>query len=94
MISNVELIKKCNGNVAKVCRMRGDIVFNLKKALNTYFKALNLNYTVSDYNNGDLRVIVKNETYTLSKLLDMYNIKHTVEQHGKFKTYCIYVFKA
>ncbi|MBR3362993.1 MAG: hypothetical protein IKG40_03605 [Bacilli bacterium] len=96
MISNTKLIQKNNGNIRKVNEERQNIVDTLKGALRSYFKGINLKATVSNYNNGDLRISVKKvnlKGYNLEKLFKSYGLKsNIVTESNNFITYCIYVF--
>ena len=92
MISNNKLIKKYNGNLLKVMRERENITDTIIKALRSYFKALNLNYGVRSYNNGDISINCKNEVFPLYKLLEKHNISFSVEKKCNLTVYRIYIF--
>lgn len=96
MISNIDLINKNGGNVRKTHIERIEIVDGLKKSLRTFFKGIGLNVTVSDFNNGDLRLVCKKTNlkgFDLLKLFETYGIKsNIVSESGNHITYVVYVF--
>lgn len=67
---------------------------DLKNAFNRYFKGLGLeNITISDYNNGDIRIIDNNCTYDLKKLFDLYGINYWIVSESKnMKVYRLNLF--
>lgn len=97
MIRNTNLIKKYNGNLLKVENKRREIIDSLKNFLRTYFKGLGLKATVSNYNNGDLRISIKKSDlkgFNLQKLFNSYGLKSNIATETEnYITYCIYVFK-
>ena len=92
--SQKEIRNFFNWDFRAIHRYYGKITDELKETFKSYFKALNLdNIIISDYNNGDLRIIDNNGTYPLYKLFDMFNIEYgIVLEKGSKKTYRLKVF--
>ncbi len=97
MISNVNLIRKNNGDLLAVENERRNIVDNLKNSLNRYFNGLGVKKAIiSSFNNGDLRISIKKANlkgFSLDKLFKTFNLKFnkTFENETTI-IYCIYVF--